>query len=186
LLWLGNFNTSGCLVGRPTCAPATTRLTPQLVGTSTVTYNSSSYIGSQTFPWYLVKVSSKLSSFPCALSAKCAFLGLLRECVRRVYGTPTLLLKYSFAGLLPMFVLESFWRSISTHLTWISCGDWTDRHRHRKTLIFAIHQLVFLLLEIQVELFKDYMSFMSFLHQTCNSGLTDKLYWDFCRSDWQT
>ena len=144
------------------------------------------YIGSQTFLWSLVKVSSKLSSFPCALSAKCAFLGLLRECVRRVYGTPTLLLKYSFAGLLPMFVLESFWRSISTHLTWISCGDWTDRHRHRKTLIFAIHQLVFLLLEIQVELFKDYMSFMSFLHQTCNSGLTDKLYWDFCRSDWQT
>jgi len=40
-----------------------------------------------------------------------------------------------------------------------------------------------LLLEIQVELFKDYMSF---LHQTCNSGLTDKLYWDFCRSEWQT
>ena len=27
LLWLGNFKTSGCLVGRPTCAPATTRLT---------------------------------------------------------------------------------------------------------------------------------------------------------------
>jgi len=22
LLWLGNFKTSGCLVGRPTCAPA--------------------------------------------------------------------------------------------------------------------------------------------------------------------
>jgi len=27
LLCLGNFKTSGCLVGRPTCAPATTRLT---------------------------------------------------------------------------------------------------------------------------------------------------------------
>jgi len=27
------------LSGRPTCAPATTRLTPQLVGTSTITYN---------------------------------------------------------------------------------------------------------------------------------------------------
>jgi len=39
LLWLGNFKTSGCLVGRPTCAPATTRLTPQLVGTSAITYN---------------------------------------------------------------------------------------------------------------------------------------------------
>ena len=32
-------NTSGCLVGRPTCAPATTRLTPQPVGVSTITYN---------------------------------------------------------------------------------------------------------------------------------------------------
>ena len=37
LICLGNFKTSGCLVGRPTCAPATTRLTPQLVGTSTIT-----------------------------------------------------------------------------------------------------------------------------------------------------
>jgi len=44
LLWLGNFKTSGCLVGRPTCAPATTRLTPQLVGTSAITYNLSPYI----------------------------------------------------------------------------------------------------------------------------------------------
>jgi len=42
LLWLGNFKTSGCLVGRPTCAPATTRLTLQLVGTSTITYNHQS------------------------------------------------------------------------------------------------------------------------------------------------
>jgi len=38
LLRLGAFKTSGCLVGRPTCAPATTRLIPQLVGTSTITY----------------------------------------------------------------------------------------------------------------------------------------------------
>ena len=38
-----NFKTSGCLVGRPTCAPATTRLTPQLVGTSAITYNPSPY-----------------------------------------------------------------------------------------------------------------------------------------------
>jgi len=37
LLWLGNVKTSGYLVGRPTCAPATTRLTPQPVGISTVT-----------------------------------------------------------------------------------------------------------------------------------------------------
>ena len=44
LLWLGNFKTSGCLVGRPTCAPARTRLTPQLVGTSAITYNLSPYI----------------------------------------------------------------------------------------------------------------------------------------------
>jgi len=43
LLWLGNVKTSGCLVGRPTCAPATTRLTPQLVGTSTVTNNLRPY-----------------------------------------------------------------------------------------------------------------------------------------------
>jgi len=35
---LGNFKASGCLVGRPTCAPATTRLTPQVVGISTITY----------------------------------------------------------------------------------------------------------------------------------------------------
>jgi len=39
LLRLGNFKTSGCLVGRPTCSPATTTLTPQLVGISTITYN---------------------------------------------------------------------------------------------------------------------------------------------------
>ena len=51
LLWLGNFKTSGCLVGRPTCAPATTRLTPQLVGTSTTTYNLSPYT---CHCWYLV------------------------------------------------------------------------------------------------------------------------------------
>jgi len=37
LVWLGNFKTSSCLVGRLTCAPVTTRLTPQLVGIS-VTY----------------------------------------------------------------------------------------------------------------------------------------------------
>jgi len=43
LLRLGNFKTSGCLVGRPTCAPATTRLTPQLVGVSAKTYNLSPY-----------------------------------------------------------------------------------------------------------------------------------------------
>ena len=43
LLWLGNFKTSGCLVGRPTCASATTRLTPQLVGTYTITNNLSPY-----------------------------------------------------------------------------------------------------------------------------------------------
>jgi len=34
LLWLGNFKTSGFLVGRLTCAPATTRLSPQVVGIS--------------------------------------------------------------------------------------------------------------------------------------------------------
>jgi len=34
LLWLGNFNMSGCLVGVLTHPPATTRLTPQLVGIS--------------------------------------------------------------------------------------------------------------------------------------------------------
>ena len=44
LLWLGNFMTSGCLVGRPTCAPATTRLTLQPVGISTETSNPSPYI----------------------------------------------------------------------------------------------------------------------------------------------
>ena len=54
-----------------------------------------------------------------------------------------------------------FWGSISTHLTSISCGDWIDRCRHSKTVIFAINQLVFVLLEIQVELFKDYMSFFT-------------------------
>ena len=43
LRWLGNFKTSGCLVGRPTCAPATTRLTPQVVGISTITYNLRPY-----------------------------------------------------------------------------------------------------------------------------------------------
>jgi len=43
LFKLGNFKTSGCLVGRPTCAPATTRLTPQPVGTSAITYNPSPY-----------------------------------------------------------------------------------------------------------------------------------------------
>jgi len=43
LLWLDNFKTSGCLVARPTCAPATTRLTPQLVGTSAITNNPSPY-----------------------------------------------------------------------------------------------------------------------------------------------
>jgi len=46
LFWHGNFNKmSGCLVGRPTCAPATTRLTSQLVGISTITYKPSPYIG---------------------------------------------------------------------------------------------------------------------------------------------
>jgi len=34
LHWFGNIKTSGCLVGRLTCALATTRLTPQLVGIS--------------------------------------------------------------------------------------------------------------------------------------------------------
>ena len=34
LLWLGKFKTSICVVGRLTCAPETTRLTPQLVGIS--------------------------------------------------------------------------------------------------------------------------------------------------------
>ena len=43
LLWLGNFKTSGCFVGRPTCAPTTTRLTPQLVGTSAIAYNLRPY-----------------------------------------------------------------------------------------------------------------------------------------------
>jgi len=48
LLWLGNFKTSGCLVGRPTCAPATTRLTLQLVGISTITYNLRPYTHKQS------------------------------------------------------------------------------------------------------------------------------------------
>ena len=34
LLWLGNFETSGCFVGRLACTPATTGLTPQPVGIS--------------------------------------------------------------------------------------------------------------------------------------------------------
>ena len=58
LLWLGNFKTSGCLVGRPTCAPATTTLTTQLVGTSAITYNLSPYIGSQTCLWFKFQASS--------------------------------------------------------------------------------------------------------------------------------
>ena len=141
-------------------------------------------ICSQTFLWSLVQVSSKLSSFLCALSAKCGFLGLLREFVGRVHGTPTLLLKYSFTGLLPTFVLESFWRSISTHLTWISCGDWIDRRRHSKTFIFSINQLVFCYLKFKSSYSKTRWVFYN---QTSNSGLTDELYWDFfCRSDWQT
>ena len=49
LLWLGNFKTSGCLVGRLACAAATTRLTHQLVGISTITYDLSPY----TFSGYL-------------------------------------------------------------------------------------------------------------------------------------
>jgi len=138
LLWLGNFETSGCLVGRPICAPATTTLTPQLVGITATTYNPSPYIGSQTFLWSLVQVSSKLFSFPCTLSAKCVFLGLHHQSVRRVYGTSTLLLKYSFTGLLPTSVLESLWRLISKHLTWVPCGNWTDRRRHIKTLSFFL------------------------------------------------
>jgi len=48
LLWLGKFKTAGCLVERPTCAPATTRSTPQLVGISKIADNLSPYIGSQT------------------------------------------------------------------------------------------------------------------------------------------
>ena len=58
MLWLGNFKTSGCLVGKPTCAPTTTRLTPQVVGTSTITYNPSPYIGSQTGLWLKFQASS--------------------------------------------------------------------------------------------------------------------------------
>jgi len=107
------------------------------------------FIGSQTFFWSLVQGSSKLSSFPCALSGKCTFFGLLRESVRCVYETPTLHLKYSFTGLPPTFVLESFWRSISTHLTWISCADWIDCRRHSKTFIFAVNQLVFCYLKFK-------------------------------------
>jgi len=128
-----------CCYGAKLCAHAA-QVFPiaTLVGTSTITYNLRPYIGSQTFVWSLVKVSSKLSSLPWALSSKCAFLGLLRESVRRVYGTPTLLLKCSFAGLLLTSVLESFWRLISMHLTWISCGDWIDRRRHSKTLSFLL------------------------------------------------
>ena len=106
LLWLGNFKTSGCLVGRPTCAPATTTLTPQLVGIFAITYNLSPYIGSQTFLWSLVQVSSKLSSFPCTLPAMCVFLGLLHQSVRRVYGTPTLLLNTALRD----YFLRPFWK----------------------------------------------------------------------------
>jgi len=36
LLWLGNFKTSDYAVGRLTCAPATTRLNPQVVGVTVV------------------------------------------------------------------------------------------------------------------------------------------------------
>jgi len=47
-----------CSVVRPTCAPATTRLTSQPVGTSTITYNFTPYIGSQTFLWFKFQTSS--------------------------------------------------------------------------------------------------------------------------------
>jgi len=53
LRWLGNFKTSGCLVGRPTCAPATTRLIPQPVRTSTITYN----LIYPTTPWATLPIS---------------------------------------------------------------------------------------------------------------------------------
>jgi len=43
LLRFGNFKKTGCLVGRPTCAPATTRLTPLVVGISVKTYDLSPY-----------------------------------------------------------------------------------------------------------------------------------------------
>ena len=186
LLWLGNFETSGCLVGIPICGPATTTLTPQLVGITTTTYNPSPYIGSQTFLWSLVQVSSKLFSFPCTLSAKCVFLGLHHQSVRRVYGTSTLLLKYSFTGLLPTSVLESLWRLISKHLTWVPCGNWTDRRRHSKTLSFFLSSSSFFCyLKCKSNCSKTTRAF--FYNQTCNSGLTNELYWDFfCRSDWQT
>ena len=84
-------------------------------------------------------------------------------------------------GLLPTFVLESFWRSISTHLTWISSGDWIDRRRHSKTSIYAINQLVFLLLEIQVEMFKDYMSFFTTKLVIATWLMNSEIF--FCRSD---
>jgi len=40
LLWLGNFNTSSCLVWGLTCAPTTTRLTSQTVGISVESWSS--------------------------------------------------------------------------------------------------------------------------------------------------
>jgi len=40
----------------------------------------SPYIGCQTFLWSLLQVWSKLSSFPCALSAKCISRIISRIC----------------------------------------------------------------------------------------------------------
>jgi len=55
--WLGNFKMSGSLVGRLTCAPATTRLTPQLVGISEIV-NDQLHTALQPNPEpYIAKIS---------------------------------------------------------------------------------------------------------------------------------
>jgi len=69
LLQLGNFKTTGCLVGRPTCAPATTRLTPQQVGIA------ATYLQPQSLHWFpdLSQVSG--SSFKQALQSSVRSIG---------------------------------------------------------------------------------------------------------------
>jgi len=76
-----------------------------------------------------------------------------------------LLLKYSFTGLLPTSVLESFWRLISTHLTWISCGDWIDHRRHSNTLSFLL----------PISSFFSYLKFKSSCSKTTWVFFTSKL-----------
>ena len=125
---------------RPQVVHRRIRVTLQVVGISAKTYKP------QSLRWFPdlspVSGSSFKQAFQALYRLKCAFLGFanlfdVSSGHQRCFWSTALQDCFLRAS---RKVSDSL---ISTHLTWIPCGDWIDRRRHSKTLSFCCQSALF-------------------------------------------